>query len=152
MGLTLEHGRDLLALGSVERRRRHPSAALAAWRRAAAVFEKCAALPWLTQADVELDRLGHRTGAAASGTASGVARLLTPTEHRVAALVADGATNREVAAQMFLALKTVESTLTRVYRKVGVRSRSELARLVHTAPGAAPGAAPDGSARAVRNA
>lgn len=53
---------------------------------------------------------------------------LTPTEHRVAQLVAEGKKNKEVAAALFLSVKTVEVTLTRVYRKLGVRSRSELAR------------------------
>lgn len=52
---------------------------------------------------------------------------LTPGEGRVAALVAVGKTNREAAASLGLSPKTVEWTLTRVYRKLGVRSRTELA-------------------------
>ncbi|WP_217198936.1 helix-turn-helix domain-containing protein, partial [Streptomyces buecherae] len=67
---------------------------------------------------------------------------LTPAEHRVAELVGDGATNREIAGRLFLSAKTVESTLTRVYRKLGVRSRAELIHLRH-APGHAPGRAAD---------
>jgi DNA-binding CsgD family transcriptional regulator len=55
---------------------------------------------------------------------------LTNAERRVAALVADGRTNREVAAQLFTTVATVEAHLTRVYRKLGVRSRTELARRV----------------------
>lgn len=66
---------------------------------------------------------------------------LTHAEHRVAELVGDGATNREIAGRLFLSAKTVESTLTRVYRKLGVRSRAELIRLRH-APGHAQGRAP----------
>ena len=52
---------------------------------------------------------------------------LTPVEQRIAALVADGQTNREVAAGLFLSVRTVESHLGRIYRKLGVRSRTELA-------------------------
>jgi DNA-binding CsgD family transcriptional regulator len=53
---------------------------------------------------------------------------LTPTEERVAELVAGGATNQEVASALFLSLKTVEWNLSRIYRKLGVRSRTEMAR------------------------
>ena len=57
-------------------------------------------------------------------------RSLTTAERNVAALVASGRTNREVAAQLFTTVGTVESHLTRIYRKLAVRSRTELARLV----------------------
>ncbi len=52
---------------------------------------------------------------------------LTDAEHRVAALVAQGRTNREVATALFLAERTVETHLTHVYAKLGLRSRAELA-------------------------
>lgn len=58
---------------------------------------------------------------------------LTPAEEQIAALVGEGATNREVAARMFLSGKTVENHLTRVYRKLGVRSRTQLGSLPHAA-------------------
>ena len=57
---------------------------------------------------------------------------LTPAERRVAALVAEGRTNREVAAALFLAERTVAGHLSRVYAKLGVRSRTELARKLET--------------------
>ncbi len=57
---------------------------------------------------------------------------LTAGEHRVAGLVAEGATNREVAAALFVSVKTVEGTLSRIYRKLGVRSRITLARALAT--------------------
>lgn len=129
IGLPIEHGRDLLALGVVELRRRHPSAALSAWRQARTLFQDANAKPWLEQAQRELGRV---TGAEGRGNGSqALAYSLTATEHRVASMVADGATNREVAAALFLSIKTVESTLTRVYRKLGVRSRTELVRFQH---------------------
>jgi DNA-binding CsgD family transcriptional regulator len=60
---------------------------------------------------------------------------LTSTEARIAGLVRDGASNREIATQLFLSVKTIEATLTRVYRKLGVRSRTQLSsRLVGLDP------------------
>ena len=57
---------------------------------------------------------------------------MTPAERRVAILVAEGRTNREVAAALFLGERTVASHLTHIYAKLGVRSRTELARKVQT--------------------
>ena len=72
---------------------------------------------WAERARAELGRIGGRTRAEG----------LTPAESRVAALVAEGQTNREVAAALFLGERTVESHLSHVYAKLGVRSRTELA-------------------------
>jgi DNA-binding NarL/FixJ family response regulator len=55
---------------------------------------------------------------------------LTPREFEIALQVADGGTNKEVAPRLFLSPKTVELHLGRVYRKLGIRSRTELARLM----------------------
>ena len=68
--------------------------------------------------EAELGRVGGRV---ASGDG------LTATEQRVAALVAEGRTNREVAAELVVSVRAVEANLTRVYAKLGVRSRAELA-------------------------
>jgi DNA-binding CsgD family transcriptional regulator len=73
---------------------------------------------WADKAREELGRIGGRTRMEG----------LTPAERRVAALVAEGRTNAEVAASLFLAERTVASHLTRVYSKLGVRSRTELSR------------------------
>jgi DNA-binding NarL/FixJ family response regulator len=59
---------------------------------------------------------------------------LTRVERRVAALVAGGRKNREVAQELFLTVATVEAHLTRIYRKLGIRSRSELARALDGSP------------------
>ncbi|MYW02993.1 helix-turn-helix transcriptional regulator, partial [Streptomyces sp. SID3343] len=130
LGLPIEHGRDLLTLGAVEVRRRHPAAALASWRDAEAAFEEAAGRPWLEQVRAELERVTCADGGGSGrGPAEARSRALTPAEHRVAQMVGGGATNREIATRLFLSAKTVESTLTRVYRKLGIRSRADLIRL-----------------------
>nr|WP_237554912.1 helix-turn-helix transcriptional regulator [Streptomyces sp. SID4948] len=59
---------------------------------------------------------------------------MTPAEARIAELVRGGATNREVAAQLFISVKTVEGTLSRLYRRFGVRSRTALAYAMASMP------------------
>ena len=121
--LPLELVRTLIAWGGVERRARHRVTARAALTEAAGICRSLAAAPLLRRAEEELDRL-------APGERLGTALELTASEQRVAELVARGATNREVASALFVSVKTVEGTLSRVYRKLGVRSRTALA---HTA-------------------
>ena len=84
-------------------------------------FETIGASGWAAKARDELGRVGGR--AREEG--------LTSAERRVAALVAEGRTNREVAAALFLGERTVASHLTHIYAKLGVRSRTELARRLH---------------------
>jgi DNA-binding CsgD family transcriptional regulator len=110
--------RALLALGRVRRRSRQKRPARDAIEAARAGFDEMGAAGWTEQARQELGRIGGR--ARSDG--------LTPAERRVADLVAKGRTNAEVAAALFLAERTVASHLTRVYAKLGVRSRTELAR------------------------
>lgn len=133
-GLRIEYGRDLLALGAVERRRRRTTPAATAWQQAATVFRECGAHAWLHQATAELARLERCD--AGENPEGGIIHALTATEYRVATMVTSGATNREIATSLFLAVKTVEANLTRIYRKAGVRSRTELGVLLHgrTAP------------------
>jgi DNA-binding CsgD family transcriptional regulator len=80
---------------------------------------------WVERAREERARIGGRAPSTDD---------LTPTEQRIADLVASGMTNREVAERLFVTPKTVESALTRVYRKLGIRSRTELARLAAEQP------------------
>jgi DNA-binding CsgD family transcriptional regulator len=110
--------RALLALGVVRRRARLKRAAREAIEAAVAGFEELGAATWVEKARAELGRVGGRTRGEG----------LTPAERRVADLVAAGQTNREVAATLFLGERTVASHLTRIYAKLGVRSRTELAR------------------------
>jgi len=110
--------RALLALGIVRRKTRRNRKAAESFGEALAGFEACGAATWAERARAELGTIGGRKES----------QGLTPAEARIAALVADGHTNREVAAALFLTEQTVATALTRVYRKLGVRSRTELAR------------------------
>ena len=110
--------RALLALGIVRRRARQKRGAREAIEAALAGFEQLGAATWVEKAQSELGRIGGRTRQEG----------LTAAERRVAALVAEGRTNREVAAALFLTERTVASHLTHVYAKLGIRSRVELAR------------------------
>jgi DNA-binding CsgD family transcriptional regulator len=110
--------RALLALGAVRRRERQKRASREALAAALEGFELVGAATWAEKARAELGRIGgrrHEDG-------------LTAAEQRVADLVAAGQTNREVAAALFLGERTVASHLTHIYAKLGVRSRTELAR------------------------
>jgi DNA-binding CsgD family transcriptional regulator len=113
--------RAQLALGIVRRRARQKRGARETIEAALADFEQLGAATWVEKARGELGRIGGRRREEG----------LTAAERRVAALVAAGRTNREVAAALFLGERTVASHLTRIYAKLGVRSRTELARRLH---------------------
>ena len=110
--------RALLALGTVKRRALLKRPARKAIEAALEAFETIGATGWAEKARGELGRIGGRSRAEG----------LSAAERRVARLVADGRTNREVAAALFLDERTVASHLTHIYAKLGVRSRTELAR------------------------
>jgi DNA-binding CsgD family transcriptional regulator len=110
--------RALLSLGIVRRRARQKRAARDAIQAAVEAFEEMGAAGWATTARGELGRIGGRTRQVG----------LSPAERRVAELVSEGRTNREVAATLVLGERTVETHLTHIYAKLGVRSRTELAR------------------------
>ena len=111
-------GRTLLVLGAIQRRRLHKRVARETLGAALTQFEALGARLWARATRAELARIGGRV---ASPDA------LTPTEERVAALVAEGRTNREVGTILVVSERTVEGHLSRIYAKVGVRSRAELA-------------------------
>jgi DNA-binding CsgD family transcriptional regulator len=118
--LPFERARTLLVLGQVYRRRKQRREARAALEEAMAVFEGLGAELWAKRAAGELARVPVRRAPAD----------LTMTEETVAELAASGLTNREIAARAFLSAKTVEGTLARAYRKLGIHSRAELGRLM----------------------
>jgi DNA-binding CsgD family transcriptional regulator len=116
--MPFERARTLLALGSVHRRARQKRAARDALDESLEAFERLGARLWAEKARAELSRIGGR--APSHGE-------LTPTERRVAALVGQGGTTKEVAAALVVSAKTVEGHLSKIYAKLGVHSRAELA-------------------------
>jgi DNA-binding CsgD family transcriptional regulator len=123
----LEEGRARLELGRLHARMDDPSGARASLRAAHRVFARAKAAPWVAAVAAELDHVD--VGAPAVAGEPDPLRELTGVERRVAVLVAEGATNREIAARLFVSVKTVEAALTRTYRKLGIRSRVDIARL-----------------------
>jgi DNA-binding CsgD family transcriptional regulator len=115
----LELARTQLALGVVLRRAKRKRDARESLERALAIFDELGAALWAERSRAELGRIGGRAPSPLD---------LTATEARIAELVAEGQTNREVAAAVYLSEKTVETNLTRIYRKLGVTSRRALAR------------------------
>lgn len=113
-----ERARTLLVMGATLRRLGRRRDATTALAEARSSFNGVGNPLWLARVEAEERRLGGRR------TASGE---LTPTEERVAELAAQGLRNTEIASLLYVTPKTVEATLSRVYRKVGVRSRTELA-------------------------
>jgi DNA-binding CsgD family transcriptional regulator len=116
-----EHGRTLLALGTVRRRQGEKRAARETLEQALGIFERLGASLWAERTRGELRRIGGRTTSSSQ---------LSETEARIVALVCAGHTNQQVARALSLSAKTVAWNLSKVYRKLGVRSRAELAARV----------------------
>ncbi|MET0189415.1 MAG: AAA family ATPase [Pseudonocardia sediminis] len=123
--LPLERGRTLLAQGTALRRERRVREAREILTDAAGQLDRAGAPAWAARARSELRAAGVR-----SVTAPSTHPALTGQELRVCLAVADGATNREVAASLFVSPKTVEHHLGRAFGKLGVTNRAQLARLV----------------------
>ena len=117
LGEPFERARTLLVLGSVQRRDRKKGVARQSLERALETFEGLGATLWVSRTRAELARVGGRAPAAG----------LTPTEERIAQLIASGRTYREAADALFISPKTVQWNLSKIYRKLGIRSRAELA-------------------------
>jgi DNA-binding CsgD family transcriptional regulator len=121
-----ERARSELLWGERLRRGRRRADARLPLRRALTVFERVACSPLAERARRELEATGES-----------VARVtperrdeLTPQELRIGLRVAEGRTNPEVASELFISRKTVERHLSQIYRKLGIRSRTELARVL----------------------
>ncbi|NUT54786.1 MAG: AAA family ATPase, partial [Thermoleophilia bacterium] len=108
-----EQARTLLVRGTIERRAKQRAAARRTLTDALEAFDTLGAPLWAEKAANELARIPGR----APGTSE-----LTETERRIAELVAAGLANKEVAARLFVTVRTVEGNLTRIYAKLGVRS------------------------------
>lgn len=117
LDLPFEHARTKLLAGRLARRTNQRTRARQHLGEALAIFQRLGAQQFAQRTTTELNRVGGDTPGG-----------LTATEAQVAALVAAGNTNDEVAALLFVTRRTVEANLTRIYRKLGVRSRTELAR------------------------
>jgi DNA-binding CsgD family transcriptional regulator len=103
--------------------------------RAATDFRECGAVRYCGEAERELRKLGYRIQQRTrpGGPAGTVLESLTERELQLALLVFDRKTNPEIASELFLSQKTVETHLRNIFRKVGVSSRVELARAVERA-------------------
>lgn len=115
--MPFELGRTLLVKGMIERRAKQKAAARQTLDQALGIFEHLGAPLWAGKVRQELSKI------AARGPVAG----LTETESRVAALVARGRTNREIGSAMFVTENTVQTHVQHIFRKLGVRSRTELA-------------------------
>ncbi|QYC45915.1 Putative HTH-type transcriptional regulator [Nonomuraea coxensis DSM 45129] len=129
-GEPVERARTALLYGERLRRAQRPGQARNHLRAALETFERLGAAPWAERARGELRAAGE---AAARPAAGDPETVLTPQELRIARLVAEGASSKEVAARLFLSPRTVEYHLYKIYPKLGVTTRTELARLLVTA-------------------
>lgn len=119
-----ERARTELLFGQELRRSRRPRDARAHLHQAREMFTLLGVACWAEQATTELRAAGESIGSPDLPAA----RLLTGQQLRIAELVAEGATNREIAARMFLSTRTVDHHLRNVFHRLGIRSRTELAR------------------------
>ena len=125
--MPFERARTLLALGERLRRAKQRAEAREPLTAALDAFERLGARPWAERARTELRATGGQAG---GHRAQAAAEQLTPHELQIAVLVAQGMTNREAAAALFLSPKTIEYHLGQIYRKLDVRGRAQLARLM----------------------
>jgi DNA-binding CsgD family transcriptional regulator len=125
--LPFDRARTLLAFGAALRRAKRKADARERLQEAADAFTALGAAIFAERTRAELGRISGRRPSEGG---------LTPTERQIADLVADGRSNKEVAAALFVTVKTVEANLSRVYAKLGLRSRAELARRLAEEPAA----------------
>ncbi len=123
--MPFERSRTQLLLGQLQRRLRRKDLAAKTLGAALDTFQRVGTPLWAERARNELDR---------TNTGQHRSTVLTPSEQRVAELAATGMTNRDVAAALFISPKTVEANLSRIYRKLEIRSRAELGRRMSRNP------------------
>jgi DNA-binding NarL/FixJ family response regulator len=123
--LPFERARTLLVQGQVLRRLKRKRQARASLEEALAIFRRLGAEAWERRAEAELARVVVRRAP----------NELSATELRIATLAAAGLTNKAIAAEVFVTQKAVEANLARAYRKLGIRSRAQLARALDARSG-----------------
>jgi len=125
LNLPFEAARSRLVLGQVQRRAKKKRVAREHLEAARAAFERLGAVIWVERARSELARIGGRPSTPFE---------LTETEQQIAVLVAQGRTNQETADALFVSPSTVQASLKRIYQKLEVRSRTELAARIGASP------------------
>jgi len=133
LGLRIDLGRTLVSRAHLERRRRRAAASRTALQEAHRLFVALGATAWAGQVLAELspDRAAvPGAGGSPGDRVESLLGRLSETEARIARAVAAGASNREIAERSYVSVKTVEATLTRIYRKLDIRSRTRLAALL----------------------
>jgi DNA-binding CsgD family transcriptional regulator len=125
LGLAFDAARSRLVLGQIHRRAKQKRLAREHLEGARDAFDRLGAVLWADRARSELARIGGRPPSPFA---------LTDTETQIAALVARGRTNQETADALFVSPSTVQASLKRIYHKLGVRSRTELAAKVGQSP------------------
>jgi DNA-binding NarL/FixJ family response regulator len=118
-----ERARTLLQLGIVLRRLKRRRDARNSIQAALEIFTQHGAQLWAERAQAELVRI--------SGSGPSASNELSETERQIAMLVGAGRANKQVATELHVTVRTVESNLTRIYKKLGVSSRSQLAARMH---------------------
>jgi DNA-binding CsgD family transcriptional regulator len=122
LGLEFERARCLLYLGRLQRRSKKWGEARQALEDAADGFARLGCSGWAAKAHGELSRVGGRRPVDETE--------LTPSEQRVVDLAASGLSNKEIATVLYVSVYTVEAHLSHAYAKLGIRSRSQLARRI----------------------
>lgn len=122
----IDRARTELLLGEHLRRARRPADSRPHLRAALETFDRLGAVTWVDRARNELRATGASTGERSPDALSG----LTPQELRIALALSEGATNREMAAQLFLSPRTIEYHLRKIFQKTGTASRTELTLLI----------------------
>jgi DNA-binding NarL/FixJ family response regulator/RecA/RadA recombinase len=120
--MPFERARTLLVHGRVLRRLKRKRQARESLEEAVEIFRRLDTEAWTRRAEDELARVAVRRAP----------EQLSSTELRIARLASSGLTNRAIATQVFLTPKAVEANLARAYRKLGIRSRAQLARALDT--------------------
>jgi DNA-binding CsgD family transcriptional regulator len=120
-----DRARTLLALGGVQRKAKQKRAARETLEQALASFDELGASLWAEKTRAELRRISGRRPASAE---------LTETEQRVATLAAEGRSNKAIAAELFVSTHTVDTHLSRIYAKLDVHSRRDLAERLAITP------------------